>query len=88
MGIDLFTVFQEVYLRATNDPRVSNIVKFSDAIGELKVEVFLPSLCKLAMEPTISKAMFVFLAGKLPLLTCSSTGGGISERWKTDTIPV
>ncbi|KAF3452616.1 hypothetical protein FNV43_RR03049 [Rhamnella rubrinervis] len=38
VGIDLFTVFQEVYLLRTNDPRVSNIVKFSDAIGELKVE--------------------------------------------------
>ncbi|WCJ32419.1 Plastid-lipid associated protein PAP / fibrillin family protein [Euphorbia peplus] len=37
VGVDLFSVFQEVYLR-TNDPRVSNIVKFSDAIGELKVE--------------------------------------------------
>ncbi len=37
MGVDFFSVFQEVYLR-TNDPRVSNIVRFSDAIGELKVE--------------------------------------------------
>uniref|UniRef100_K7LM59 Plastid lipid-associated protein/fibrillin conserved domain-containing protein n=1 Tax=Glycine max TaxID=3847 RepID=K7LM59_SOYBN len=32
-----FSVFQEIYLR-TNDPRVCNIVSFSDAIGELKVE--------------------------------------------------
>ncbi|KAK6937049.1 Plastid lipid-associated protein/fibrillin conserved domain [Dillenia turbinata] len=37
VGVDFFTVFQDIYLR-TNDPRVSNIVKFSDAIGELKVE--------------------------------------------------
>ncbi|XP_040995283.1 probable plastid-lipid-associated protein 12, chloroplastic isoform X2 [Juglans microcarpa x Juglans regia] len=37
VGVDFFSVFQEVYLR-TNDPRVSNIIKFSDAIGELKVE--------------------------------------------------
>ncbi|KAK6141675.1 hypothetical protein DH2020_024584 [Rehmannia glutinosa] len=37
VGVDSFSVFQEVYLR-TDDPRVSNIVKFSDAIGELKVE--------------------------------------------------
>lgn len=37
VGVDLFSVFQEIYLQ-TNDPRVSNIVKFSDAIGELKVE--------------------------------------------------
>ncbi|KAI7727469.1 hypothetical protein M8C21_017473 [Ambrosia artemisiifolia] len=37
VGVDLFSVFQEIYLR-TNDPRVSNIVKFSDIIGELKVE--------------------------------------------------
>ncbi|KAK8649238.1 hypothetical protein V6N13_129971 [Hibiscus sabdariffa] len=41
VGVDLFSVFQEVYLR-TNDPRVSNIVKFSDWIGELKVEVPYP----------------------------------------------
>lgn len=38
-GVDVFTVFQDVYLKTTNDPRVSNIVKFSDFIGELKVEV-------------------------------------------------
>ncbi|XP_071742689.1 probable plastid-lipid-associated protein 12, chloroplastic [Rutidosis leptorrhynchoides] len=37
VGVDLFSVFQEIYLQ-TNDPRVSNIVKFSDVIGELKVE--------------------------------------------------
>lgn len=37
VGVDFFSVFQEVYLQ-TNDPRVSNIVRFSDAIGELKVE--------------------------------------------------
>ncbi|KAK9068673.1 hypothetical protein SSX86_012788 [Deinandra increscens subsp. villosa] len=37
VGVDLFSVFQEIFLQ-TNDPRVSNIVKFSDAIGELKVE--------------------------------------------------
>ncbi|KAF3517692.1 hypothetical protein DY000_02059197 [Brassica cretica] len=37
-GVDVFTVFQDVYLKTTNDPRVSNIVKFSDFIGELKVE--------------------------------------------------
>ncbi|XAR60432.1 hypothetical protein NMG60_11033805 [Bertholletia excelsa] len=37
VGVDFFRIFQEVYLR-TSDPRVSNIVRFSDAIGELKVE--------------------------------------------------
>ncbi|GER25037.1 plastid-lipid associated protein pap [Striga asiatica] len=37
VGVDSFSVFQEVYLQ-TDDPRVSNIVKFSDTIGELKVE--------------------------------------------------
>ncbi|XP_077231333.1 plastid-lipid associated protein PAP / fibrillin family protein [Tasmannia lanceolata] len=37
VGIDFFNVFQEVCLR-TDDPRVSNIVRFSDAVGELKVE--------------------------------------------------
>lgn len=37
VGVDNFSVCQEVYLR-TNDPRVTNIVKFSEAIGELKVE--------------------------------------------------
>ncbi|XP_057826845.2 probable plastid-lipid-associated protein 12, chloroplastic isoform X2 [Cryptomeria japonica] len=38
VGVDAFTVFQEIQLRDTDDPRVSNIVRFSDAIGELKVE--------------------------------------------------
>lgn len=37
VGVETFSVFQEISLR-TNDPRVSNIVKFSEAIGELKVE--------------------------------------------------
>ncbi|KAK9673703.1 hypothetical protein RND81_12G184800 [Saponaria officinalis] len=37
VGVDFFSVFQEVFLRS-EDPRVSNIVKFSDAVGELKVE--------------------------------------------------
>ncbi|XP_021895688.1 probable plastid-lipid-associated protein 12, chloroplastic [Carica papaya] len=37
VGVDFFSVFQEVFLR-TNDPRVSNIVKFSNTVGELKVE--------------------------------------------------
>ncbi|RZC83276.1 hypothetical protein C5167_046058 [Papaver somniferum] len=37
VGVDGFSVFQEVYLK-TDDPRVSNIVKFSEAIGELKGE--------------------------------------------------
>ncbi len=39
MGVDAFTVFQEILLRSTDDPRVANIVKFSEKIGELKVEV-------------------------------------------------
>ncbi|XP_044505613.1 probable plastid-lipid-associated protein 12, chloroplastic [Mangifera indica] len=37
VGVDNFSIFQEISLR-TNDPRVANIVKFSEAIGELKVE--------------------------------------------------
>ncbi|KAJ8512322.1 hypothetical protein OPV22_002756 [Ensete ventricosum] len=37
VGVDFFKIFQEVYLR-TDEPRVSNIVRFSDAVGELKVE--------------------------------------------------
>ncbi|XP_042440223.1 probable plastid-lipid-associated protein 12, chloroplastic [Zingiber officinale] len=37
VGVDFFKIYQEVYLR-TDDPRVSNIVRFSDEIGELKVE--------------------------------------------------
>lgn len=40
VGVDAFTVFQEIVLRGTEDPRVSNIVKFSEEIGELKVEVW------------------------------------------------
>ncbi|XP_068640175.1 probable plastid-lipid-associated protein 12, chloroplastic [Aristolochia californica] len=37
VGVDKFSVFQEVYLK-TDDPRVTNVVKFSDAVGELRVE--------------------------------------------------
>ena len=39
--MDAFSVFQEISLQGTSDPRVSNIVRFSEAIGELKVEVSL-----------------------------------------------
>lgn len=38
VGVDTFSVFQEITLRGTDDPRVCNIVRFSEAIGELKVE--------------------------------------------------
>eukprot|EP00250_Pteridium_aquilinum_P003194 c13514_g1_i1 orf=81-1430(+) len=38
VGVDTFNVFQEIILRGTDDPRVCNIVRFSEAIGELKVE--------------------------------------------------
>jgi hypothetical protein len=39
VGVDAFTVFQEILLRSTDNSRVANIVKFSEKIGELKVEV-------------------------------------------------
>lgn len=39
VGVDAFTVFQEILLKGAGDPRVSNIVRFSEKIGELKVEV-------------------------------------------------
>uniref|UniRef100_A0ACD5V0G4 Uncharacterized protein n=1 Tax=Avena sativa TaxID=4498 RepID=A0ACD5V0G4_AVESA len=37
VGVDSFRVFQEVYLR-TDDPRVVNVVKFSEKVGELAVQ--------------------------------------------------
>ncbi|KAK8934983.1 hypothetical protein KSP39_PZI015078 [Platanthera zijinensis] len=37
VGVDIFKIFQEVYLR-TKDPRVTNTVQFSNQIGELRVE--------------------------------------------------
>ncbi|EMS62506.1 putative plastid-lipid-associated protein 12, chloroplastic [Triticum urartu] len=37
VGVDSFSVFQEVYLR-TDDPRVVNVVKFSETVGELAVQ--------------------------------------------------
>ncbi|CAM0905790.1 unnamed protein product [Alopecurus aequalis] len=37
VGVDSFKVFQEVYLR-TDDPRVVNVVKFSETVGELAVQ--------------------------------------------------
>lgn len=39
VGVDKFRVFQEITLSNTEDPRVNNIVRFSESIGELKVEV-------------------------------------------------
>ncbi|XP_010265928.1 PREDICTED: probable plastid-lipid-associated protein 12, chloroplastic isoform X3 [Nelumbo nucifera] len=65
VGVDFFSVFQEVYLR-TNDPRVSNIVKFSDAVGELKVEGTTFVLQK-KTEP------------RQRLLSAISTGEGVEE---------
>eukprot|EP00245_Coleochaete_scutata_P005884 TRINITY_DN19859_c0_g1_i1.p1 TRINITY_DN19859_c0_g1~~TRINITY_DN19859_c0_g1_i1.p1 ORF type:complete len:431 (-),score=75.34 TRINITY_DN19859_c0_g1_i1:392-1684(-) len=38
VGVDAFTVYQEVVLRGTDDPRISNIVQFSESVGLLKVE--------------------------------------------------
>lgn len=61
----MFTVFQDVYLKTTNDPRVSNIVKFSDFIGELKVEVsfffFSLTLCIIKTQKDLN--FFVSLTG-------------------------
>ncbi|KAL6911546.1 hypothetical protein ACP4OV_000351 [Aristida adscensionis] len=37
VGVDSFKIFQEVYLR-TDDPRVINVVRFSESVGDLKVE--------------------------------------------------
>lgn len=37
VGVDSFRIFQEVYLQ-TDDPRVVNVVKFSESVGDLKVE--------------------------------------------------
>ncbi|EFJ23198.1 hypothetical protein SELMODRAFT_150691 [Selaginella moellendorffii] len=38
VGVDAFTVFQDIKLSDRSDQRVSNTVKFSEKIGELKVE--------------------------------------------------
>lgn len=38
VGVDAFTVFQEIELRGTEDPRVTNCVRFSKSFGELRVE--------------------------------------------------
>ncbi|GJN32256.1 hypothetical protein PR202_gb20747 [Eleusine coracana subsp. coracana] len=37
VGVDSFRIFQEVYLR-TDDPRVVNVVRFSESVGDLRVE--------------------------------------------------
>ncbi|PIA53133.1 hypothetical protein AQUCO_00900028v1 [Aquilegia coerulea] len=65
VGVDYFNVFQEVFLR-TEDPRVSNIVQFSDAIGELKVEGTTFVLQK-KTDP------------RQRLLSAISTGAGVTE---------
>eukprot|EP00270_Netrium_digitus_P007951 TRINITY_DN2339_c0_g1_i4.p1 TRINITY_DN2339_c0_g1~~TRINITY_DN2339_c0_g1_i4.p1 ORF type:complete len:427 (+),score=68.97 TRINITY_DN2339_c0_g1_i4:44-1282(+) len=38
VGVDAFKVFQEIVLTGTDDPRVSNIVEFSESFGLLKVQ--------------------------------------------------
>jgi hypothetical protein len=38
VGVDSFRIFQEVYLRIY-DRRVVNVVRFSESVGDLKVEV-------------------------------------------------
>jgi hypothetical protein len=43
VGVDSFRIFQEVYLR-TDDPRVVNVVRFSESVGDLKVEVIYVSI--------------------------------------------
>jgi hypothetical protein len=43
VGVDSFRIFQEVYLR-TDDPRVVNVVRFSESVGDLKVEVISVSM--------------------------------------------
>lgn len=43
VGVDSFRIFQEVYLR-TDDPRVVNVVRFSESVGDLKVEVISVSI--------------------------------------------
>lgn len=56
VGVDYFRIFQEVYLR-TDDPRVVNVVKFSESVGELKVEVI-----ALSMSPELQlfRELYVF----------------------------
>ncbi|CAM6087561.1 unnamed protein product [Calypogeia fissa] len=38
VGVDQFKVYQEISLSNTEDPRVNNIVRFSESIGELNVQ--------------------------------------------------
>ncbi|XP_068490568.1 probable plastid-lipid-associated protein 12, chloroplastic isoform X5 [Phaseolus vulgaris] len=86
VGVDFFSVFQEVYLR-TNDPRVCNIVSFSDAIGELKVEL-LGDEAKGWLDTTylsnsgnlrISRGNKKQTEPRQKLLTAISSGKGIKE---------
>lgn len=49
VGVDSFRIFQEVYLR-TDDPRVVNVVKFSEAVGDLKVEVISVSISAVSID--------------------------------------
>ncbi|XP_068490566.1 probable plastid-lipid-associated protein 12, chloroplastic isoform X3 [Phaseolus vulgaris] len=93
VGVDFFSVFQEVYLR-TNDPRVCNIVSFSDAIGELKVELlgdeakgwldttYLSNSGNLRISRGNKGTTFVLQKQTEPrqkLLTAISSGKGIKE---------
>ncbi|GMY16156.1 probable plastid-lipid-associated protein 12, chloroplastic isoform X1 [Fagus crenata] len=65
VGVDFFSVFQEVYLR-TNDPRVSNIVRFSDAIGELKAAASIKYGKRMLFQFDRAAFSFKFLPFKVP----------------------
>jgi len=56
VGVDSFRIFQEVYLR-TDDPRVVNVVRFSESIGDLKVEVISVSISQKFL--TMHQALYI-----------------------------
>ncbi|KAI5066424.1 hypothetical protein GOP47_0019048 [Adiantum capillus-veneris] len=68
VGVDTFSVFQEITLRGTNDPRVCNIVRFSEAIGELKVEAAasIASGRRILFQFDKAAFLFKFLPFKVP----------------------
>ncbi|GAQ90499.1 fibrillin family protein [Klebsormidium nitens] len=68
VGVDAFTVFQEIVLRNTDDPRVTNTVNFGKKIGELRVEAVASIATGVRINFRFDRAAFhfQFLPFKVP----------------------
>ena len=57
MGVNAFTVYQEITLQDGVDARVNNIVDFGPKIGQLKVPLQLAN-CKLSVSLAVARGPY------------------------------